>query len=93
MLVHARRTLVLPEEYRPLIFHTKAPQSFATFLVDGAVAGTWRTERAANRATLVLEPFDKLARGAVKPLREEGEALIRALEPDAAGYRVLVAAT
>jgi hypothetical protein len=42
LLVHARRTLVLPEEYRPRIFHTKAPQSFPTVLVDGAVAGTWR---------------------------------------------------
>ena len=33
---------VLPEEYRPRIFSTKMPQSVGTFLVDGAVAGTWR---------------------------------------------------
>ncbi len=44
LLVHARRTLILPEPYRPRIFHTKAPQSFPTILVDGAVAGTWRYE-------------------------------------------------
>ena len=31
LLVHARRTGVLPEEHRPKIFHTKAPQSFPTF--------------------------------------------------------------
>ena len=31
-----------PEEYRPRIFSTKMPQSVGTFLVDGAVAGTWR---------------------------------------------------
>lgn len=42
LLVHARRTLILPERYRPIIFDTHAPQSFPTFLVDGAVAGTWR---------------------------------------------------
>ena len=42
LLVHARRTGVLPERYRPLIFSTKMPQSVGTFLVDGAVAGTWR---------------------------------------------------
>ena len=47
LLVHARRTGVLPEEHRPRIFHTKAPQSFPTFLVDGAVAGTWRYEKGA----------------------------------------------
>ena len=42
LLVHARRTGILPEEHRPKIFHTRAPQSFPTFLVDGAVAGTWK---------------------------------------------------
>ena len=42
LLVHARRTLVLPEAHRPVIFSTKNPHSVGTFLVDGAVAGTWR---------------------------------------------------
>lgn len=42
LLVHARRTQVLPERHRPKIFSTKTPHSFPTFLVDGAVAGTWR---------------------------------------------------
>jgi len=45
LLVHARRTGVLPEEYRPLVFSTKTPHSVGTFLVDGAVAGTWRYDR------------------------------------------------
>ena len=44
LLVHARRTQVLPEAYRPLVFHTKMPPSYPTFLVDGQVAGTWRRE-------------------------------------------------
>jgi hypothetical protein len=42
LLVNCRRALILPEEYRPLIFSTKTPQSFPTFTVDGQVAGTWR---------------------------------------------------
>jgi winged helix DNA-binding protein len=42
LLVHARRTQVLPEGYRPLVFHTKMPPSYPTFLLDGQVAGTWR---------------------------------------------------
>ena len=44
LLVHARRTLILPEELRPLIFNTKTPHSHNTFLLDGQVAGTWRHE-------------------------------------------------
>ena len=42
LLVNCRRTQILPEKYRPLIFSTKTPQSFPTFTVDGQVAGTWR---------------------------------------------------
>jgi hypothetical protein len=42
LLVNCRRTQILPEVYRPLIFSTKTPQSFPTFTVDGQVAGTWR---------------------------------------------------
>ncbi len=44
LLVHARRTLILPEEFRPLIFNTKTPHSHNTFVLDGQVAGTWRYE-------------------------------------------------
>ena len=44
LLVHARRALVLPEEHRPKIFHVRMPQSIGTYLVDGAVAGTWKPD-------------------------------------------------
>lgn len=42
LLVHARRTQILPEELRPLVFNTKTPHSVNTFLLDGQVAGSWR---------------------------------------------------
>jgi hypothetical protein len=44
LLVHARRTLVLPEEHRAAVFSVKNPHSVGTVVVDGAVAGTWRYE-------------------------------------------------
>jgi hypothetical protein len=88
LLVHARRTLILPEEYRPAIFNTKSPQSFATFIVDGAVAGTWRWERAGTKATLWLEQFAPLPRGVRTALRDEAARLVRFVEPDATSYAV-----
>lgn len=42
LLAHARRSGILREEHRPLLFSTKSPQSTPSFLVDGQVAGTWR---------------------------------------------------
>ncbi|HEX5039430.1 MAG TPA: winged helix DNA-binding domain-containing protein [Candidatus Limnocylindria bacterium] len=56
LLVHARRTQVLPEEYRPLVFHTKMPPSYPTVLVDGQVAATWRWEE----DHIEVSPFRKL---------------------------------
>jgi Winged helix DNA-binding domain len=71
LLVHARRTQILPEEYRPRIFSTKTPHSFNTFLVDGAVAGTWKHEDGRIR----LEPFGKLDSRVKRELEEEAQRL------------------
>jgi hypothetical protein len=71
LLVHARRTGVLPEEFRPLVFNTKQPASVATFLLDGAVAGAWRYE--AGRVT--LQPFRYLTRAERGELKDEQECL------------------
>ena len=71
MLVHARRTGVLPEEYRRLLFSAKNPASANTFLVDGVVAGTWHFEK----GRIALEPFRRLARDARRELDAEAERL------------------
>jgi len=71
LLVHARRAGILPEQYRPRIFHTKAPHSFSTFLVDGAVAGTWRCED----GRVKLDPFERLSRATRTELEEEADRL------------------
>jgi len=91
LLVHVRRARILPEEYRPVLFTPRRPQSMSTFLVDGAVAGSWRVERERDRATLTIEPFEPLPRRAVTELRREGDALVRFHEPDAATHVVRLA--
>jgi hypothetical protein len=71
LLVHARRTGILPEEHRPKVFTTKTPQSVATFIADGEVAGTWRYEK----GKVKLEPFGKLDTSTRRELDEEAERL------------------
>jgi hypothetical protein len=71
LLVHARRTQILPEEYRPRIFGTKTPQSFNTFLIDGQVAGTWRYED----GRIALSPFRPIDKRWKRELDEEAERL------------------
>ena len=71
LLVHARRTQVLPEAYRPLVFHVKMPPSYPTFLVDGQVAGTWKHEA----GEICLSPFDELRPDDLVALEEEAHRL------------------
>lgn len=71
LLVHARRTGVLPEEYRPGVFNVRTPHSFSTFLLDGRVAGTWRHEAGEIR----LAPFRPLAPAEQIALEEEAHGL------------------
>jgi DNA glycosylase AlkZ-like len=71
LLVHARRTGILPEEHRPRVFNVRTPHSVNTFLVDGAVAGTWKYEKGRVRA----EPFGRLDRARRRELDQEAERL------------------
>jgi len=76
LLVHARRTGVMPEEYRPIVFATKNPPSVPTFLVDGRVAGAWRYEN----GRIELEPYEPLSRSTERDLRAEGKRLAAVFE-------------
>jgi hypothetical protein len=71
LLVHARRSGILPEQYRPLIFHTRKPQSERTFLVDGAVAGTWRCDQ----DRVELKPFRALTRAETLAVQDGADRL------------------
>ena len=71
LLVHARRTKIVQERFRPLIFHTKNPQSAPTFLVDGRVAGTWKHES----GRITLQPFEPLPQAVRRDLRDEAVGL------------------
>jgi winged helix DNA-binding protein len=71
LLVHARRTGLLPEALRPLVFSVKKPHGTPTFLVDGAVAGEWRYED--GRVT--VEPWRRLDRATRSAVDGEAERL------------------
>jgi hypothetical protein len=71
LLVHARRSGILPEEYRPRVFNTKTPHSVPTFLIDGAVAGTWSYD--AGR--IVTDAFHRLSAAERRELNAEAERL------------------
>jgi hypothetical protein len=87
LLSHADRRRVIADEHRSRVA-TANLRILPTFLVDGFVGGTWKIERARAAASLVLEPFEALSRKTRSELVEEGEALVRFVEPDARKFEV-----
>jgi hypothetical protein len=71
LLVHCRRAGIVREEHRPILFHTKNPQSVPVFTVDGVVAGTWRHADGA----IAIEPFASLDRATGAALDVEAARL------------------
>jgi hypothetical protein len=82
ILSHADRARVIADEHRKALASRNGMVP-ATFLVDGFVRGTWKTERTRGRATLVIEPFEALSGNDRDALAEEGERLLRFMaEPE-----------
>lgn len=71
LLVHVRRTGILPEPHRPRIFSVRNPFSVGAFLVDGAVAGAWSLKD----RRIVLDPFQDLPAKDRRAVENEREAL------------------
>lgn len=87
LLSHADRTRVIADEYRPRVV-TRNGLVLPTILVDGQVAGTWKTSRARKTATLTVSPFSPLSHAVREQLAEEGEQLARFSERDADRFGV-----
>ena len=71
LLVHARRTGLLPEAHRSRIFSTKNPFSVGAVLVDGKVAGSWSV----REGRVVVDAFEDLAPGDRDAVEAERAAL------------------
>ncbi|PBC75709.1 winged helix DNA-binding protein [Streptomyces sp. TLI_235] len=71
LLSHADRTRVLPEAYRPRVM-TVNGIVLGTVLVDGSVAGSWKTEE----DVLTVRPFAPLPRAALAGVEEEGARVL-----------------
>jgi hypothetical protein len=77
ILSHTDRTRIVAEEHRK-VSASKNGMVPATVLIDGFVRGMWKAERTRyGKATLVIEPFEPLARKDHDALAAEGERLVR----------------
>jgi len=87
LLSHSNRARVIADEHRSKVY-LPGLRVAATILVDGFVRGVWKIDKTKNAAALLIEPFDKLTRDDRAALIEEGEQLIRWVEPEAKSFEV-----
>lgn len=87
ILAHTDRSRMVDDAHRKALV-TKNLIVPATLLIDGRVAGTWKVERKKATATLKLTPFAAIPKGVKAAVEEEGQALLKFVEPDAAVLRV-----
>lgn len=87
ILSHADRTRIIADDYRRVLA-SKNGMVPATVLIDGFVKGTWKTKRTREKATLKIEPFEKLSRQDRDSLTEEGERLVHFIEEDAKHHEI-----
>jgi hypothetical protein len=87
VLSHADRSRVIADEHRPVVV-TKNGLVLPTILVDGFVAGTWKTTATRKVATLTITPFAPLPAQAWEELAAEGEGLLRFIHPDVPGFNL-----
>ncbi len=71
LLVHARRTGLLPDVHRPRVFSDRNPFSVGACLVDGRVVGSWTV----RDGTVALELFEELGPADRDAVEAEREAL------------------
>jgi hypothetical protein len=76
------RQRVIADEHRSSVF-SKNADVLPTFLLDGAVAGTWELSRSQDRAAINLRPFARVPRRDAGPLVAEAERVLGLLAPDA----------
>jgi len=71
LLVHARRTGLLPEVHRPRVFSTKNPFSVGTCVVDGRVVAGWSLVG----GRIVVDPFEEISARDRRAVEAERQAL------------------
>ncbi|MEU6658220.1 winged helix DNA-binding domain-containing protein [Streptomyces sp. NPDC046821] len=87
ILSHADRTRIISDEHRKAI-STKNALIPGTILLDGFVAGAWRTDRTRTSTTLDVQLFTQVTKRQRAGIAEEGERLLL-FASDGAGPREL----
>jgi hypothetical protein len=87
LLSHADRTRIIADEHRWGVF-TNNGLMLGAVLVDGFVRATWKIAKERGTATLVIQPFARLAKQDRAALVDEGARLLAFASADAQSHDI-----
>ena len=91
LLAHADRRRFIPEAERARVFVLNL--ALGAFLVDGLVAGAWRSDETRGAAVLRVWPSIPLSRALRAQVSDEAERLVRFARPRATRHEVVFVET
>jgi len=77
LLGHKDRTRIISDEHKQRVFKPKAGDIAATVLINGRIAGTWRHKKTKRLLTIMITPFEKIAKEDLKEIEHEAKDLSR----------------
>ncbi len=80
VIAYADRTRLMPDEYRKRV--CVGAMISPTVLVDGIVRGSWQLRWSRDRATLTIEPFERLSTVDHEEVEAEAARLLEFAAPD-----------
>ncbi len=81
-LSHDDRARILPPEHQKPVTEAANARRMSAILVDGFVRAAWSFTRERRTSILEIRPFEKLGKKVLSSIEEEGEAMLRCVEPD-----------
>ena len=87
LLSYKDRSRALPEQYRAAVIQRDG-RVLPTFLLDGYVAGLWKTEVSASGAAVTLLPLRELSGEEQDALEQEALSLCQWLFPESGHHAI-----
>ena len=75
LLGHKDRTRIISDEHRQRVFKPKAGDIAAAVLVNGRIVGTWRHKKTKRMMTIMITPFEKIAKEDLKEIEHKAKDL------------------
>ena len=75
LLGHKDRTRIISDEHRQRVFKPKAGDIAATVLVNGRIVGTWRHKKTKRMLTIMITPFEKIAKEDLRKIEHKAKDL------------------